>query len=171
MKQERAELLAKLLEEMLEDQHGFFPVEAWLPIHQAFAIPYLEMIIVRRSTNGKAIQFLLTRRTDDYWVGWHIPGSLWRTKKTLKEGVTAVASDELGIKVEIIAKGTWAKWDNHPFGHPISHVVICTTEEEIFEDINTHWFSKVPEGMIDDGGYHVSFIKSALEQIERDHLL
>lgn len=76
MTPDRAKLLAELLTELSEDPKGFIPDEAWNAAQKAFALPYLELAIVRRAADG-ALEILLSHRTDKYWNGWHIPGGLW----------------------------------------------------------------------------------------------
>jgi ADP-ribose pyrophosphatase YjhB (NUDIX family) len=128
MTPERSKILGELLLEMSEDPRGFIPDEAWLPAQKAFALPYVEMAIVRRSR--KRIQILLAHRSDEYWVGWHLPGGLWRTRQTLQDCIASLAEIELGegIRVSLLAQGMWEKWHDHPYGSIISHVAICLAE-------------------------------------------
>src|SRR3989344_5623387 len=95
MRPERARLLGELLEELAEDPKGFIPDEAWNATQKAFALPYLELAVVRRSPEGK-VQILLTHRIDKDWNGWHIPGGLWRTRHTLEEGIASLVRPEFG---------------------------------------------------------------------------
>ena len=171
MTPERARLLGELLTELAADPSGFIPDEAWLPAQQAFALPYIEMAIVRRDANGK-VQILLTYRDDKDWTGWHVPGGLWRTKQTVDECLAALARQELGADVQVIFldKGEWEKWHNHPEGNAISHVAICRGEN-IVETATVQWFDGVPEGMIDDHGHHAGFIGGVLRQVEEKKLV
>jgi|SRR3989344_755064 len=167
MNSNKKHLLAELLEEFSGELGEFIPNEVWNAAQKAFALPYLELAIVRRSSAG-VVQILLTHRIDEYWNGWHIPGGLWRTRHTLEEGIAALIPHELGnkAKLTLLAKGGWEKWLDHPYGHIVSHVVICSGAN-IDESDTAKWFDAVPEGMINDSGHHASFIKTALEQAEK----
>src|SRR3989339_62554 len=94
MKEERALLLAELLTEMSQDPGGFFPEEAWDVIQRAFALPVIELAVVRDCEEG--LQILLVHRDDKDWRGWHVPGGQWRTCQTLEEGIKSLAEAELG---------------------------------------------------------------------------
>src|SRR5262252_8198734 len=117
MTPERAKLLGELLTELSQDARGFIPDEAWLPAQRAFALPYVEMAIVRRRPRSK-IEILLTNRNDENWNGWHIPGGLWRTRQTLDECVASLVQTELNkdARVSLLAQGMWEKWHDHPYG-------------------------------------------------------
>ena len=171
MTPKRAKLLGELLTELAADLRGFIPDEAWLPAQQAFALPYMEMAVVRRNANGK-VQILLVHRVDKYWSGWHIPGGLWRTIQTFRECIASLVRQELGhdAGVNFLHKGEWDKWHDHPYGQPISHVVICRGEH-IVETDTRKWFDGVPEGMIDDHGHHAGFIGGVLRQVEEKKLV
>jgi hypothetical protein len=67
--------------------------------------------------------------------------------------------------VSFLTQGEWEKWHDHPYGVPISHVVICRGENIIETEIQG-WFSSVPGGMIDDNGHHARFIENILRQAE-----
>lgn len=166
MTPERAKLLGELLLEMSDDPHGYVPDEVWFPAQAAFALPYVEMAIIRRNALDE-VQILLTHRADQHWLGWHIPGSLWRTPQTLEQCIVSIAKAELGegIRVSFLAQGTWEKWHDHPYGRPISHIAICLADA-ITETETIRWFNDVPVDMINDQGHHARFIKSVLTQAE-----
>lgn len=170
MTEYRAHLLGELLEELSEDPRGFIPEAAWAAVQRTFALPYIELAVVRRLESN--VQILLSYRDDKDWCGWHIPGGLWRTRQTLVEGIAVLAKAELGTSVEVkfLTKGTWEKWKDHPYGFPISHIVICSATG-IAETENLRWFSEVPEGIIEDGGHHARYIKSIFRQVEEQKLL
>lgn len=166
MTPDRAKLLAELLTELSEDPRQFIPDEAWLPAQKVFALPYIEMAIVRRGPR-EAVQILLTHRSDEHWHGWHIPGGLWRTNQTLEGCVASIAKGELSENagVTFLAQGIWEKWHDHPYAMPISHVAICVAQN-IVETKTIRWFEEIPEGLIDDCGHHARFITSVLRQAE-----
>jgi len=169
MKEERALLLAELLTEMSQDPGGFFPEEAWDVIQRAFALPVIELAVVRDCEEG--LQILLVHRDDKDWRGWHVPGGQWRTCQTLEEGIKSLAEAELGTSaVKFLAKGPWEKWMDHPTGFPICHIVICSADY-IAETENQRWFSKAPRDMIDDNGHHARYIESVFRQVKEQKLL
>lgn len=163
-------MLAELVVEMHEKDGGFIPAEAWTAIQKAFALPYIELLFMRRREG--VLEFLLTHREDEHWSGWHIPGGIWRTAHTLEQAAQKLAKQELGadIALTVVGRGGWDKWGDHPYGNPISHVCICTAQD-IVESDSIKWFSKIPDGMIHDGGHHVSYIADALKQVEAQKLL
>ena len=166
MTPKRAILLGELMGELADDPKGFIPNEVWNAAQRAFALPYIELAIVRRNPEDK-VQILLMHRTDKYWDGWHIPGGLWRTRHTLEEGISSLARLELGDepKLTLLAKGGWEKWHDHPSGRPIAHIVICSGTS-IIETAAMKWFDTVPEDMIEDDGHHATYIRQVLEQAE-----
>ncbi len=164
----RAALLGELLGEMVsEHPDGFIPDAVWGPAQRAFALPYIELCIVRRNAESGWVQILLTHRTDEHWHGWHIPGGLWRTPWSFSQGLSSIFERELGSGVEfrLLCTGQFCKWEQHPYGHPISHIAIIEAAG-IAENETTRWFDGVPPDMIADGGYHSRFIEEALRQAE-----
>ena len=171
MTPERAKLLGELLEELAKDPQGFVPDEAWMPTQKAFSLPYVELAVIRRASSDK-IQILLKYRSDKDWQGWHLPGGVWRTRQTLEECIVALSARELGegTRLNLLEKGAWEKWHDHPYGHPISHVAICRSGI-ITETEQLKWFATVPDEMIHDGGHHKRFIESAIRQAETGKLV
>jgi hypothetical protein len=169
MEKERAVLLGELLTELAEDPKGWLPDEVWGPANKAFALPYIELAVVRY-WRGQ-LQILLAYRSDKDWHGWHIPGALWRTKQSLEECVAITAKAELGTEVKFLAKGTWEKWMDDPLGRwPMDHVVICSAPN--FRETHTIcWFSGVPKGMIDDHGHHARYINAVFRKVKEQGLL
>lgn len=166
--------LGELLAEMAKDPKGFFPQGAWDALQKAIALPYLELLIVRRQPGRWWLQpeVLLSYRNDEFWQGWHIPGGLWRTRHSLAEGVASLAKKELGpdARLKILATGGWEKWLDHPYGYPISHIVICSVDSVAMSG-NLKWFSTPPQDMIADNGHHRKFIEQAFAQVRAQRLV
>lgn len=160
MKPERARLLAELLNEMREVDGGWIPQEAWYSVQKTFALPYVEVLIVRRRQDGQ-YEFLLVYRADEHFVGWEIPGGLWKTRLTVEEGCADVAQRELGIKVRFVAEVMTKKWLDHPYGYPISHVCLCEPLERIEETEHRQFFTAPPEIMT--SYHHKEFMARALK--------
>ncbi len=162
MTPERAQLLGELITEMTEVDHGFIPNAAWLPIQRAFNLPYIELVVAKE-INGKP-HILLDYRKDEYWNGWHIPGGLWRAPWSLRQACLKIAASE---KIETIAGGyreiKTHKWMDHPYGNPISHIVVCYAAA----DIKTikgqrEFFSRPPADII---AHHDTFMNVCIEWI------
>jgi hypothetical protein len=167
---ERAKLLGELITEMDQEPRGFIPEEAWGAVQKAFALPYIELAIIRCNPESGQVEILLSHRTDQHWAGWHIPGGLWRKCHTRDECIASLVKTENlgGAAISVLTQGEWEKWHDHPYGNPISHVVICTGEN-IVETETERWFSSVPDGMISDNGHHARFIENVL-RFGRAHL-
>lgn len=161
MSPQRAELLAELLKELADDPKGFIPDNAWYAVQKAFALPYIELAVVRLKLGVP--QILLAHRNDAHWSGWHVPGGLWRTNATLETCIDAIAKTELGAtaSVGLFKKGSWEKWHNHPYGNPISHLAICIGTGIVERD-DLQWRTGIPQETIDDGGHHAAYITEAL---------
>jgi len=127
MQRERALRLAELLREIREQDEGRFPDEAWFEIHKAFAIPYVELVILRHSADG-GLECFLSRRDDDdpYRPGrpWHIPGGIWRVSQTREDACRTVAQRELGVSIVGLTEVMTFKWPDHPYANAIPHVCI-----------------------------------------------
>ncbi len=171
MTPDRATLLGELLAELAADPKGFIPDAAWASAQKAFALPYIELAFVRRSPEGE-LQVLLSHRTDVDWNGWHLPGGLWRTKQTLEEAIAALSRREIGLlePPTILAKGEWEKWHDHPYGYPVSHVVILHNDNVVESD-TVQWFTSPPNAMIDDHGHHTQFFNNVVRQVTKDRLV
>ncbi len=163
MNSARATMLAKLLKEMRRDNGDYCPEEIWLELHKTFALPYVELVIPRK-TQGRWEVFL-TRRlaTDPYWPSmWHLPGGLWRTRQTEIQACQSVARRELGIGVKHIEEVMTHKWTTHPYGHPISHVCLCHPKGRLMKAPDRGYFAQLPKPFIPE---QVRFVKQSLRYL------
>lgn len=155
MTPERAGLFAELLTEMVEQDNYWIPDQAYYPVHRAFALPVVEVVVVRRT--GAEWEFFLSWRKDDEWDCWHIPGGHWRANQTLEEACNEVSLRELSVSVRVIEEVKSHKWLDHPkypLFNAISHVVVCETDQTIEETPDAHFFSEIPDGiMINHGDF------------------
>lgn len=129
MNEARAALLGELLREMCEQDGDRIPDGAWLEVQKAFALPYVETVVLKETAGGAEV-WLSRRGTEDpHWPGrpWHIPGGLWRTSRNLLEACRDVAAGEMRVDVTAVRELFTFKWPDHPYGHPISHVCLCET--------------------------------------------
>lgn len=146
-------LLGELLREMREQDGGYFPDEAWFEIHRTFALPYVEVVILRQTAAGATEVFLSRREEQDpHWPGrpWHIPGGMWRVEKSRDEACTAVALRELDVAIISSTEVMTYKWPNHPYANPISHVCLCVPASAPRETSSSRFFpmSDLPTPML-----------------------
>ncbi len=168
MTPQRALLLAELLDELAQDPNGWIPEEAYGSVQNAFAQPYLELCFVRQQSN--ALQILLAYRKDAQWNGWHIPGGMWRTRHTLEKSICSLTESELGpgVGASFLAKGPWDKWDDHPIGPMISHVVILRGDN-IVESETLGWFAELPQNMI--SWRYATYFEAIKKKVFEENLL
>jgi ADP-ribose pyrophosphatase YjhB (NUDIX family) len=154
-------MLAELLKEMRRDDGDYYPEEAWLELHKTFALPYVELVIPRR-TGGRWEIFLVRRPpTDPYWPSmWHLPGGLWRTRQTEIQACESVSRRELGVGVTHIEEVTSYKWTAHPYGNPISHVCLCRPRRKLAEAPDRGYFARLPKPFISE---QIKFVKASLK--------
>jgi hypothetical protein len=144
----RASLLAELLHEM-RTEGDYLPDEAWFEIQQAFALPYVELVVPLCSHRGWKVY--LTRRLPDdpFWPStWHLPGGLWRTHQSQLEACQAIAARELGVSIATYKEIMTHKWNNHLYGNPISHVCVCEPSSQLVERVDRGYFEELPEPFV-----------------------
>jgi ADP-ribose pyrophosphatase YjhB (NUDIX family) len=167
MQPDRARLLSDLLREMREEDGGFFPDEAWFEIHKNFALPYVEVVLVRGHQTGAPSVFLMRRAAGDpHWPGrpWHIPGGLWRVSWTLEQACAQVAKRETGVDLTSCREVMTFKWPDHAYANPISHVCVCETASDIPETEDARVFSleHLPEPMLIHHGRFLAAARALL---------
>ncbi len=170
MTPERAELLAELLREMAEIDGGYVPPVAWEALHRYVPIPTCELLISRN--NGR--EFLLTYREDQYWRGWHIPGSFNRKPESLEETCQRIAREEVGIEgVEGLHAIALCKWDEHPYGAPLSIVLVGQPVGiPIEKPGEMGWFDRIPSPIVTNHGkFLASYLNFLQNPVRRAELL
>jgi ADP-ribose pyrophosphatase YjhB (NUDIX family) len=143
------ELLKKLKEDNLVPPNT--PYEIWLELATLVPMPAVEVIVTR---DGK--DFLLTRRKDHNWNGWHIPGGFMIYKESINEACQRIALKELQIKVEFIKVIDAYAWKDHPYGAPVSIVCVCESGEKPKEG---KFFTEIPSNIIN---HHSDFLRGFL---------
>ena len=160
MRSKESQHLAFLLEKIVTADGGFIPDEAYTLVHKLVPWPAVEVIMTRNEHR----EFLLQRRNDRWWKGWHIPGGFVKPGESIAEACSRNARKDAGIlgatvSSPLIAVRAWAP-DEHPFGYPISLVFACTPNGMVTEHEDLAWFRDIPDHMIDDGGNHVAFLQA-----------
>lgn len=164
---EKGLALSRLVTELIGERNGFIPDEAWDAVQKAFMLPYPEVLLFKTEggvwVNEKP-QALLTYRFDQDFLGWHIPGGRWSDPKlTLEEACQKVAQRELGLPVKLHHPLLFEKWDDHPYGNPISLVCICSTPVSVIETPTMKFFDHVPTPIVSP--HHADFIEAGFQYI------
>jgi ADP-ribose pyrophosphatase YjhB (NUDIX family) len=160
------QLVTELIGERSDGKKGFIPGESWSAIQKAFVLTYPEVLVFRRQydTWVKPPQILLTHRRDDHWKGWHIPGGRWADPTlTLEQACQSIARRELGLPVVLQHPLMFEKWNDHPYGNPLSLVCICSTPVDVIETEDMRFFDHVPEPIVSP--HHADFINAGFDYI------
>jgi ADP-ribose pyrophosphatase YjhB (NUDIX family) len=156
MTPERAKLFSELLKEVVEVDGGFVPEEAWMTLHKFVPLPTAEVMMVQ----NQGREFLLSHRTGKHWNGWHIPGSYIRRDETLQATCNRVAREEVGLEgVTGLRQIAILKWTDHPFGAPVSIVMVCHPIGLVVENENLKFFDYVPSPIVQN---HAKFLGAYL---------
>ena len=130
-------------------------------LHKLVPLPAVEVLITRNE--GK--EFLLADRHDQWWNGWHIPGSYMRRNESFENVCNRVARDEVGIgSITNPSLVGVHKWTSHPFGAPVSIVLSCQPAGEIIETEKLKFFSSIPPSAIP---VHAIFLDFYLSDFRR----
>lgn len=137
--------LARLLGVVANEDKGFIPDPAYRPMHKLVPWPAVEVLIYDEDKG-----FVLTYR-DDEFKGWHIPGGYMKPNESYREACTRHVRKERIAKaitdLKLIATHTWLAGE-HPFGYPISLIIVCKAVGDIVERGDLKWFEKIPEDTI-----------------------
>lgn len=115
-------------------------------------VPRLTVEIIVKSDRG----VLLTKRAIYPAEGyWHIPGGTVRYNESIRDAVTRVAKDEVGLainKYEIIGMIEYPSLDKINYGDPRGLAILVTDfsgEVAIDEEASEYgWFTTVPEKIL-----------------------
>ena len=141
------------------------PFDVWSAIGQLVVQPAVELVI-----EDERGQILLTRRDDEHWHGWHVPGGFMAPGESIQQACTRVARRELGIDVwykEIIDV---VAWPSHPYVNMVSLFCKCAVGWEVKDGRSAMWgqpkdgtfFAAPPtDGMIP---VHAGFIEHRLRR-------
>lgn len=151
--------LARLLEWRVQKQDGRLGDRVWFPAQKTFIFPYVEVAILSQDSSA----ILLDHRVDEYWDGWHIPGGRWQNPKLdVNEACSKVSQRELGVGVRFLKDIMFHKWDDHPYGYPLSLVCLCESQKEIPETETRRFFTEVPNGMVP---HHGDFLQATFDYL------
>ncbi len=166
MEERDAEELTRILT-VVGKEGGYMPTqESFLAMHTVIPWPAVEALLVDPDDPKK---FFLTWREDEYWHGWHIPGSYIRvTHASLEDACRAVAEKELGNTFTITSVKLIDAylWPDHPYGHPISLVYACRIDSRPPLNERARFFSEIPSPIVP---HHADFVKAYLRSLSGNH--
>lgn len=124
------------------------PLDIWYALNKILPLAAVEVIV---TNTGK--DFLLTKRKDLFWDGWHIPGGFIGLNESIENACKRVAKEELGISVEFIEVLDAYVWPDHPYASSISIICKCKTSDK---PKTGKFFTKIPKNIVN---HHDEFIK------------
>ncbi|HKU41001.1 MAG TPA: NUDIX domain-containing protein [Polyangiales bacterium] len=86
--------------------------------------PAVELLV---TTTGRDV--LLTRRDDEHWSGFHIPGGFVGCGETLEMACARVATAELGVGARMERLIGHYTWPDHPYASALSLLCLCRVDE------------------------------------------
>jgi 8-oxo-dGTP diphosphatase len=86
--------------------------------------PAVEVLVTR---TGRDV--LLTRRDDEHWSGYHIPGGFVGCGETLQLACSRVALAELGVEARMERLVGHYTWPDHPYASALSLLCLCRVDE------------------------------------------
>lgn len=128
------------------------PISIWYAINKIVPLLAVEVIITNTGED-----FLLTKRKDTFWDGWHIPGGFIACGELPEDACKRVAKKELGIDVNFKKLISVYFWRDHPYASSISLLCICTPK---MISKKGRFFKKIPRKIV---SHHDEFIKEFLQ--------
>lgn len=149
-KQEESELI-RLMDKIR------FPVsrELFFAWCKTFVTVSADVIVIRKSAKGGEV--FLTYREDEFYKGWHIPGSIRLPNELLDDARRRVLVTEVGLLKD--TKTDFFTWVDYPYGSGvgesprgpvISLYFCCVGQSEIKETSEGRFFrlSELPEDIL-----------------------
>ena len=118
------------------------PVEIFNALNATIPISACEIVIFDKSKG-----LLLTWREDEFWKGWHFPGSIIRKGEKFEQTLKRVAKDELGRNLKSHQFIFPMNYHNGPRGHSVSFVFLC---ELSGQPKDGKFFKTMPKDIIKD---------------------
>ncbi len=140
------ELIARLTEHVPHDLWG----PAFLPLSTLGVQENIELIVIQ---GGHALWIW---REDEFFRGWHAPGTKRRQRETYQEGATRCAALELGCDVRVIKLIGAVDHHDSPRFHEAVVLLLCELvgsptkpfagEEQKVNELK--WFDHCPEDVV-----------------------
>jgi ADP-ribose pyrophosphatase YjhB (NUDIX family) len=124
---EESAQLAQLLRQLSAEGLGVprAPKAVFLALKGVVAQPTVEVLVTQ---NGRDV--LLTRRDDDDWSGWHMPGGFVGAGESLEAACDRIARRELGTPARLLRLVGHYTWTDHPYASALSLLCVCQLEGE-----------------------------------------
>jgi 8-oxo-dGTP diphosphatase len=100
------------------------PRVAFEALRGVAVLPAVEILV---TSTGRDV--LLTRRDDQHWSGFHIPGGFVGCGETLQMACARVAHRELGVAASMERLIGHYTWPDHPYASALSLLCLCRVEE------------------------------------------
>jgi ADP-ribose pyrophosphatase YjhB (NUDIX family) len=119
---EDSALLAQLLQKLAAEGLGVprAPKAVFLALKGVVAQPTVELLVTQ---DGRDV--LLTRRDDDDWSGWHMPGGFVGAGEDLAAACDRIARRELGTPARLLRLIGHYTWTDHPYASALSLLCVC----------------------------------------------
>jgi ADP-ribose pyrophosphatase YjhB (NUDIX family) len=117
--------LARLLRKLSAEGLGIprAPKAVFLALKGVVAQPAVELLVTR---TGRDV--LLTRRDDQDWSGWHLPGGFVGAGESLEAACRRIATVELGTAATLDRIVGHYTWTDHPYASALSLLCLCRLE-------------------------------------------
>lgn len=144
MTPEREQLLAELLQEVVEQDKRWIPDAAYPWIQQLVCWAAVEVMII----DERGI--LLRHRENDRLGlnGWHIIGGYIKPGETTHQACERHAREDAGIGIKNLRMIGCQQWLDHPLGFPNSSLIICEPDGDVVEREDLKFFAKTPDSVI-----------------------
>ncbi len=157
----RARMLKPLLRWLKAEKKGFIPDECFREFYDIGVTPFFELVYYRykRDYFNEGYQYLLARRDDRWWSGFHVMGrKLEPSLPADPFGICEILTGEEhrehgkqeGLRVKSVRLVSALHWKEHPWCHPLAIVCLVETEGEIIErdDFGFFWLDGLPSPMV-----------------------
>lgn len=148
MTPEREQILAELLQEVVEKDKKWIPDAAYPWIQKLVCWAAVEVMIVRKKRHGLGLEVLLRKRKNDPLGlnGWHIIGGYIKPGETVQKACTRHACDDAGVRgVKNLCLIGGQQWTDHPLGFPYSSLIVCEPVGRVQERDNLKFFDDIPD--------------------------
>lgn len=145
------DLLARLLEKLPVFHKGRWG-KAFVPLMSKCVPACVELVIVRDD------KVLLTHRKDEFFDGWHTPGTYIGPGETFEEAAQRCANKEIKASVRVLRHIAVFLNDNPRFSD-LSNLLLCEMKEEPQDGT---WFTECPTDLIPEHQKFWSVIQKEL---------
>lgn len=114
--------------------------QVFVPLMSKMVPACVELVVVRNH------EVLLTHRKDEFFQGWHTPGTYIGPGETFQETAQRCADKEIKCKVRFIKQLATFSHPDSPRFHDVSILILCEIADG--EPQACEWFSECPSDLI-----------------------